>query len=117
MVKMVNDELYSMHIPHDSATAWKLILSVYGIVTKLARKYTEFDMEHPDRDKLTSTLEYLQEINTMLRHLKYCSMHNPRDNITALSLNMMTRLFRRCCDTMEKYLKYIEDTHQNVQGE
>ena len=113
-VKMVNSELYSMHLPKDSGMAWQLILTIFSICTKLCRKYTNFNTEAPERMELTCTLEYVQEIKCMLAHLKYCSLYNPLENITAKSLNLMSRLMRKSADAMDSFLKYVEATHRTV---
>ena len=91
-------------------------MEAFVVCSKLCKKYTEFDTQHPDRDKLTSTWEYFIEIRSMLAHLKYCSLYNPRNTISAASLNIMSRLLASLAYQMEKFLKYVQYTHRNVQG-
>ena len=117
LAKIVNDELYAMHIQSDSAAAWGLMIDVFRMSSILCKRYTNFDTNHPDREKLTDTTEVILEIKCMLRHLKYCSTYNPRDTISPLALNIMSRLLHGCATDMERYLKHIEKTHRNVQAE
>ena len=53
----------------------------------------------------------------MLEHLKFCALHNPRENIKASSLDLWCRLFHKCASKLESYLVHIESTHRNVQAE
>ena len=117
LVNMVNDELYAMHIPKDACIAWGLLWTVHSICLKLCKKYTNFDHETAILPEKDDSLECIREIKCMIAHLKIASLHNPQENITAKSINLMTRLFARCSSVMEKYLKYIEDTHRNVEAE
>ena len=52
-------------------------------------------------------LECVREIKLMLEHIKFASLHNPRENIKATTLDMWVRLFNKCGSTMENHINYI----------
>ena len=106
-----------MQIPHDCGLAWSLMKTVYCLCRKMAIKYTECQVLPGGDLDLDNTLDCVREVKGMLEHLKYCSRHNPRDNITPSSLNLMMRLMRKAKDTMQSFLRYIERTHRNVAAE
>ena len=114
---MVNSELYSMEIPHDCGLAWYMMKAVHGLCTKMCRKYTEFDTDSPESKAMEDTLECVCEVKAMLDHLKYCARYNPRETIKPCSINMMMHFMRKCCDSMESFLRHIEETHRNIEAE
>ena len=81
-----------MHIPSDARLVWVLLKAVCGICIKLSKKYTEHNPSIDDACKITDTSEIVQEVRVMLEHLKFCSLHNPHENIKASSLNVWCRL-------------------------
>ena len=117
LVKCVNDEFYYMYIPNDARLAWVLLKAVCGICIKLCKKYTDYIPSVDDACEITDTSEIVQEVRVMLEHLKFCALHNPRENIKALSLDLWCRLFHKCVSKLESYLLHIESTHRNVQAE
>ena len=117
LISMVNSELYSMEIPHDCGWAWYIMKAVHGLCKKMCRKYTNFDTESPESKAMEDTLECVHEVKAILEHLKYCSRYNPRENITGFTINMMLRLLRKAIDTMESFLRHVEEHHRNIQAE
>ena len=117
LVDMVNSELYDMQIPHDCSWAWYLMKAVYGLCSKMCKRYTEFPTDSPDSKAMFDTLECVREVKCMLDHLKYCARYNPRETIKPLSLNLMMRIMRKAIDTLEKFLKHVEKTHRNIEAE
>ena len=116
LINLVNNEMYDMHIPTDVLRSWKLMQAVHGICKKICLRYTEYIPESNSKAEVDS-LECQREIRKMLHIIEYCSLHNPRDNITAKSLDLITRLFTKCGHTMEHHLERIRTTHRNVQAE
>ena len=96
---------------------WVLLKAVCGICIKLCKKYTEYIPSVEDACEITDTSKLVQEVQVMLEHLTFCSLHNPRKNIKASSLDLWCRLFDKCVLTLQRYLVYIECTHRNVQAE
>ena len=115
-LKIVNNELYDMHIPADVLNGWKIMQAVHGICKKLAMRYTDYPV-HLATEGERDSLECQREIKAMLGNLKFCAMNNPRENIKAKSLDLMTRLFNRCSRAIDTYLNWIWSTHRNVQAE
>ena len=115
-IHMVNNELYDMHIPCDVLRGWKLMQAVHGICRKLAHRYTECPVEMATQGE-TDSLECEREVKSMIAHIKFCTWNNPRDNITAKSLDLMTTLLNKCSRCMDNYLNWIWTTHRNVEAE
>ena len=112
---MVNEELYSMHIPSDVLSGCKLMQAVHGICLKLCRRYTNYptgDTSEAQRDSLVCE----RQVKAMLSHIGHAVWNNPRDNIKVGSMHLMLKLFQRCSNAMQNYLKHIEETHRNVPG-
>ena len=117
LIDMVNSELYSMEIQRDCGRAWYLMKAVFSLCRKMCLKYTNFNKDSPGIDAIDNTLDCVREVKRMLRHLKYCSLRNPRDNLTGAKLNFMMRLMQKAVKTMKSFLHHIERTHRNVQAE
>ena len=117
LVNMVNNELYSMHIPSDTCDAWNLLRDAHRICHLMCIKYTELLSDVGSNSPNEDTLECVKEIKCMLGHLKYCSLYNPRDNISPISINLLSRILTSTAGDMESYLNHIEETHRNVQAE
>ena len=92
LVQSVNEEFYYMYIPNDARLAWVLLKAVCGICIKLSKKYTEYIPSVQDACEITYASELVQEVRVMLEHLTFCSLHNPRENIKATSLDLWCRL-------------------------
>ena len=107
LVVMVNDQLYDMRNERDAGLAWHLLKAVYGICMKICRKNTEYEPNVDDTCELKNTLECVREIKLMLEHIKFASLHNPRENIKATTLDMWVRLFNKCGSTMENHINYV----------
>ena len=88
-INMVNNEMYDMHIPSDVLRGWKIMQAVHGICRKLAKRYTEYPVHLATQGEYDS-LECEWKIKAMLGNIKYSTLNNPRDNITAASLDLMT---------------------------
>ena len=116
LVDYVNSELYAMHIPSDAYYAWKTLWDVHRICMKLCRKYTEFEIDSID-SAMNDSLQCVREVKIMLTHLSFCSLYNPRENITAASLHVMLRLLNSYGHKMEAFLHHIENTHRHVEAE
>ena len=116
LIKMVNDEMYDMHIPIDVLRSWKLMQAVHGICKKLCQRYTEY-VPNSNLDHAVNSLDCQQDIREMLYNIEYCSWNNPKENITAKSLDLITKLFDKCGKTMEHHLEWIRTTHRDVQAE
>ena len=116
LVKMLNDELYSMHIPHHVLLGWNIMQTVHSICTKIAAKYTNYEMPEDPSLSSVDSLACQKEITAILHSLQYCIWNNPKDNIKA-SLNLMGYLLKRCSTVIESYLAMIERNHRNVQAE
>ena len=86
-------------------------------VLNCAKKYTDYIPSVEDACEITDTSEIVQEVRVMLEHLKFCALHNPRENIKVSSLDLWCRLFHKCVSNLESYLVHIESTHRNVQPE
>ena len=100
-------------------TCWmdgKLCKLFMASVKKLARRYTEYPVDLAIKGQFDS-LECEREIMAMLCHLKFCSFNNPRENITAKSLDLLVWLLNRCSRAIDVYLDWIWSTHRNVQAE
>ena len=108
LISDVNDQLYDIQNERHAGLAWYLMKAVFGICMKLSRKYTEYIPSVQDACEITDTLECVKEIKVMLEHLKFCSLYNPRENITAASLDLWCRLLQKCGQSMEKHLYFIE---------
>ena len=106
-----------MYIPNDARLAWVLLKAVCGICIKLCKKYTDYIPCIEDACEITDTSEIVVEVRVMLEHLKFCTLHNPRKNIKASSLDLWCSLFHKCVSKLESYLLHTESTHRNVQAE
>ena len=45
------------------------------------------------------------EIKKMLRHIEFTLWNNPKDNVRVSSLCLMGKLLKKCCTSMEAYLR------------
>ena len=113
---IINNELYAMHIPSDVLQGWKVMQAVHGICLKLSRRYTDY-VEDTESDYQVNSLQCLREIVAMLERIQHCIWNNPRDNISAKSLDLMTRLFVKSSHSMDYYLNWVWTTHRDVQAE
>ena len=116
LINMVNNWMYDMYIPADVLRSWKLMQAVHGICKKLCLRFTDYVVD-VNSEAAVNSLICEREVKAMLRSIEYCSWNNPRDNITASSLDMMSRLFVKCGQTMDNHLNWIRTTHRDVQAE
>ena len=113
---MVNDQLYDMQNERDAGLAWHLLKAVYGICMQICRKNTEYEPNVHDTCELKNTLECVREIKLMLEHIKFTSLHTPRENIKAATLDMWVRLFNKCGSTMEHHINYVQQKNDKQQS-
>ena len=115
LIHMVNEELYSMHIPSDVLSGWKIMQAVHGICLKLCRRYTDYPQGDTSEAE-TNSLVCECQVKAMLSHIADAAWNNPMDNIKVSSMHLMLKLFQRCSNAMQNYLKHIEEMHCNVPG-
>ena len=116
--EFLNDTLYYTYIPHHVRLGWNGLQAVRSICVKLALRYTDFNPTVAATFYAeTNTLHCIRQIRLALRHINYCTVYNPRDNIKPSSLDLMSRLLRRCGRVIENFNVYIIETNEYVQAE
>ena len=118
VTEWLNDKLYYTYIPRHVLLGFNGLQAVRSICVKLALRYTDFQ---PSPDAIEAaernSLNCIRQTRLALRHIDYCVVYNPRENIKPSSMDFMYRLLNRGRLVIERYHCWLVEINENVQAE